>query len=86
MKRIPQGIWKDMHLDGKPFRVLYYDSRSRSYRIEYINMMGMRVWAAVEEFGPGKRYQSMGAWGLLLQARLRAQRGRYDKSIQAFEV
>lgn len=76
MKSIPQGIWKDTSLGGHQFRVLYYDSRSKCYRIEYLNMMGMRIWAPVEEFGPGKRYQSMGVWGLLLRQRLDRRAGR----------
>ncbi len=76
MKKIPQGMWKDTHLDGKELRVLYYDSRSKCYRIEYQNMMGMRVWAPIEEFGPGKRFQSMGAWGFLLLQRLDLRAGR----------
>jgi hypothetical protein len=66
-KRLPQGIWKDS--EGRRLRVLYYDSRSRCYRIEYLNMMGMRRWAPVEEFGPGKTYQSLGVWGFILGPR-----------------
>jgi hypothetical protein len=85
-KRLPQGLWKDTSLDNKPFRVIYYDSRSRCYRIEYLNMMGMRCWAPVEEFGPDKRFRSMGSWGLLLQATRAARRSRYDKSHHAFEL
>ena len=68
-KRLPQGFWKDTDLDDHPLRVLYYDSRSRCYRIEYLGAAGLRVWAPVEKFGPGMRFQSMGAWGLLLQAK-----------------
>ncbi len=66
-KRLPEGLWKDTQLNDHPLKVIYYDSRSRCYRIEYLDMMGMRVWAPVEEFGPGKKFQSMGAWGLILQ-------------------
>lgn len=75
MKRIPQGLWKDTQLNLE-FRVLYYDSRSKCYRVEYLNMMGMRVWAPIEEFGTGKRYQSMGAWGFLKLQRLDLRAGR----------
>jgi hypothetical protein len=84
-KRIPQGMWRDTHLD-KELRVLYYDSRSKCYRIEYLNMGGMRIWAAVEEFEPGKRFQSMGAWGLILRAKLDLRAGRPVLSARDFSL
>lgn len=67
MKRLPQGVWRDTVLDQK-FRVLYYDARSRCYRVEFLQLGRMRRWLPVEEFGD--RYQSMGMWGLLLLQRL----------------
>lgn len=70
MKRLPQGIWKDTGFSDTKFRVLYYDSRSKCYRIQYLNMMGMRMWTPIEEFGERGRFQPMGAWGFLLQQRL----------------
>ena len=66
MKKIPQGIWKDTEVDNRQLKVLYYDSRVKGYRIEYSDM-GLRVWAPVNDFGPGKRFQSLGLWGLLRQ-------------------
>ncbi len=76
MKKIPQGMFRDTQFGDTELRVLYYDSRSKCYRIEYLNMMGMRVWAPVEEFGVGKRFQSMGAWGFLALQRLDLRAGR----------
>jgi hypothetical protein len=76
MKKLPQGLWKDtLSATGQELRVLYYDSRSRCYRVEYTKY-GFRRWAPVEEFGPGKRYQSMGVYGYLLRQKLDLRAGR----------
>ena len=63
MKRLPQGVWRDTLLDKK-LAVIYYDSRARAYRVEYLNT-DLRAWISPEEFE--KRCQSMGVWGLLLR-------------------
>ena len=83
MKKIPQGMFKDAEL-GNEVCVLYYDSRSRCYRIEYVGMMGLRSWAPVDDFGPGKRFESMGTWGLLLRQRFDLRAGRPVLSAQDF--
>jgi hypothetical protein len=75
MKKLPQGIWKDTVLN-KRLAVLYYDSRERSYRAEYLDDGGVRVWLPVEEFNAGERYQSLGVWGRLLRQKVDLQRGR----------
>ena len=72
MKRLPQGVWRDTLLDKK-LVVVYYDSRARAYRVEYLNTDGLRNWAPVEEFGESKRYRSMGVWGLLLRPIVKAE-------------
>ncbi len=84
MKKIPQGMFKDTEkgrFEGRELRVLYYDSRQKSYRIEYIRTIepwhvDLRRWAPASEFGHGKRFQSMGIWGLLLRQKLDLRQGR----------
>jgi hypothetical protein len=84
MKKLPQGMWKDTELDGRELLVLYYDSRSKCYRVEYNDMVGMRRWVPVEDFGPGKRFQPMGIWGLLLRQKLDLRAGRPVLSAEDF--
>ncbi len=76
MKKIPQGMFRDTEFGNAELRVLYYDSRTKCYRIEYQNMAGMRRWVHVEELGPGKRFQSMGYWGFLLRQKVDLRAGR----------
>ena len=66
VKKLPQGLWRDTFVD-KECQVIYYDSRSRSYRVEYPEMGSARLWAAVDAFGEGKRFEPLGRWGFLLQ-------------------
>lgn len=59
MKRLPHGataggIWEDTHLKFR-VRVRYYDSKSRCYRVRILQS-GFSFWAAVEDFGRGKRF------------------------------
>lgn len=59
MKRLPHGahagtFWEDTSLK-RIVRVLYYDSKSRCYRVQ-LRGLGFRMWAPVEEFGRGKRF------------------------------
>jgi hypothetical protein len=85
MKKLPQGIWKDTET-GETLQVVYYDSRSKCYRVEYVDMAEMRRWVPVEDFGPDKRFQSMGTWGRLLQQKLDLRAGRPVMSASDFSL
>lgn len=71
MKRLPQGVWRDTLLDKK-LVVVYYDSREKAYRVEYLNEGG-RAWLPVEDFGEERRCRSLGVWGRLLQPLVRVE-------------
>jgi hypothetical protein len=66
MKKLPSGLWRDTLIDHN-CRVIYYDSRTRCYRVEYTDMDRLRLWVPVEDFGEDRRYESIGRWGHLLR-------------------
>jgi hypothetical protein len=85
VKKIPQGLWRDTEVGGRfesrAARVLYYNSRQKAYRIEYVRTaepwhVDLRRWVPARDFGEGRRFQSMGIWGLLLRQKLDLRQGR----------
>lgn len=54
VKPTPKSLWTDTLLD-KRCRAIRFDTKSSCYRMQYEN--GMRLWAAPEQFGTGKRFQ-----------------------------
>lgn len=50
---IDKGPWTDT-LVGQSCTVMFFDRRSDCYRMQYAR--GGRLWAASEQFGPGRRF------------------------------
>jgi hypothetical protein len=67
VKKLPKGVWFDTKHQRK-VRVVYYDSKSRCYRVEMAGPKGwwgsFRMWVGVETFKP-PRYTPPTAWDML---------------------
>lgn len=58
------SYWLDTQLKHR-VKVLRYESKGRCYRVQ-AEKIGMRLWAAAEEFGRGRRYiPATSRWDML---------------------
>lgn len=51
-----KSFWLDKQL-GSRVQVMYFDKKSNCYRVRVEKWGRLRLWAAAEEFGRGRRYE-----------------------------